>query len=63
MPIVEAVGRAHVRLNEALRRVAAEKLRQPVESAAVEHRITRVQVVKKRADGTVIEEVEVGDDR
>jgi hypothetical protein len=62
MPIVEAVGRAHVRINEALRRLADEKLK-PVEQAAVNHRISRVQIVKKRADGSVIEEIDIGDDR
>lgn len=56
--IVEAVGNIKVNLRKALEKLAAERSAPPIE-----RRIAQVRVVKKTADGTVIEDITVGDYR
>ncbi len=58
MPIVEGVGRIHVKLSEALDRLARQKL----EPEVVQRPTVQIKLVKKRADGTVIEEITRGFD-
>jgi hypothetical protein len=56
--IVEAVGNIRVNLRDALARLAAAKA-QEVNELGI---ITRVHVVKRNAEGVLLEEVTCGDD-